>query len=175
MHGLRFRRALSPSLGVVTCASRADARQLSHRSARTDLVTDVSAAVWNIVIKNNVFAYFPSIAIVEDQSFSMWKGLMVLDNNDWFHAGSPAVVGQYRPVFANEPLLQWARNLPAEQHGIEAEPRFVNLGTGDFHPGTGSPLINAGANLINAGVVLDFDRNPRPATGAFDIGAFQHK
>lgn len=133
-----------------------------------------AVAVSNVVIKNNAFAYFPSNAIVEDQSFSMWKGKMTVDYNDWFHAVTPAQVHQWLPSSRDEPLLQWATDFPAEQHGIEAEPLFINLGTGDFHPGTGSPLINAGANLISLGVVLDFDRNPRPATGAFDIGAFQY-
>ncbi|PNE09518.1 MAG: hypothetical protein CR217_19715, partial [Beijerinckiaceae bacterium] len=59
-------------------------------------------------------------------------------------------------------------------HGIEANPLFVNLGSGNLIPATGSPLINAGVNLTNKGVVLDFNRNPRPATGPFDIGAYQH-
>jgi hypothetical protein len=140
------------------------------------LIIGSPASVWvsDIVIKNNAFAYFPNNAIVEDRSFAMWTGLMSMDYNDWFHAVTPAHVHQWLPTSLDEPLSLWAANYHAEQHGIEADPLFVNLGTGDFHPGTGSPLINAGANLINNGVVLDFDRNPRPATGAFDIGAFQH-
>jgi len=133
-----------------------------------------SVAVSNIVIKNNVFAYFPSIAIVEDGDFNMWNGRMVLDLNDWFRAGSPAKVRRWSPASLDKPLSQWALNFGAEQHGLEADPVFVNPGIGDVHLAQGSLLINAGANLINAGVVLEFDRNPRPATGAFDIGAFQH-
>ena len=136
--------------------------------------TPAGVAVYNIVIKNNAFAYMPSNAIVEDQSFSMWKGEMTMDYDDWFHAVTPAKVHQWLPTFLDEPLTQWAANFPAEQHGIEADPLFVNLGTGNLIPATGSPLINAGVNLTNKGVVLDFNRNPRPATGPFDIGAYQH-
>ena len=136
--------------------------------------TPAGVAVYNIVIKNNAFAYMPSNAIVEDQSFSMWKGEMYSDYNDWFHAVTPAKVHQWLPTFLDEPLTQWAANFPAEQHGIEANPLFVNLGSGNLIPATGSPLINAGVNLTNKGVVLDFNRNPRPATGPFDIGAYQH-
>jgi Putative Ig domain len=133
-----------------------------------------TVAVYNIVVKNNAFAYMPSNAIVEEQSFSMWTGEMTMDYNDWFHAVTPAVVHQSVPTFLDEPLTQWAANFPAEQHGIEANPLFVNLGSGNLIPATGSPLINAGVNLTNKGVVLDFNRNPRPATGPFDIGAYQH-
>ncbi|HEX3496120.1 MAG TPA: choice-of-anchor Q domain-containing protein, partial [Methylocella sp.] len=97
-----------------------------------------------------------------------------MDYDDWFHPVTPPMVHQWYPTFLDEPLSKWAADFPAEQHGIEADPRFVNLGTGDFRPGTGSRLINAGANLIYAGVLLDFNRKPRPATGAFDIGAYQH-
>ncbi|MGH9676610.1 MAG: choice-of-anchor Q domain-containing protein, partial [Candidatus Acidiferrum sp.] len=153
----------------------ANQRTIGHGAAFALYIgSSTGVAVSNIVFKNNVFAYFPNNAIVEGQSFSMWKGKMTVDYNDWLHAVTPAKVHQWLPTSLDEPLSLWAANFPAEQHGIEADPGFVNLGTGDFHLATGSPLINAGANLISAGVVLDFERNPRPASGAFDIGAFQH-
>ncbi|MGH6837854.1 MAG: choice-of-anchor Q domain-containing protein [Methylocella sp.] len=133
--------------------------------------TPASVAVSNIVFENNAFTYFPSTAIVEDQSFNMWQGEMTVDYNEWFHLGL-IQVGEFVPRLLGEPFAQWAANFPAEQHGIEADPLFVNLATGDFHLSAGSPLIRRGANLGKR-VVLDFDRKPRPATGAFDIGAYQ--
>ncbi len=136
--------------------------------------TPAAVAVYNIVIMNNAFAYMPSNAIDEEQSFNMWTGKMTMDYNDWFHAVTTAQVHQSLPTFLDEPLTKWAANFPAEQHGIEVNPLFVNLGSGNLIPATGSPLINAGVNLTNKGVVLDFNRNPRPATGPFDIGAYQH-
>ena len=131
-----------------------------------------AVAVSNIVIENNAFAHFPSTAIVEDRSFLMWKGEMTVDHNGWFHEALMQVF-QFLPTPLGEPFWLWAANFPAEQHGIEVDPRFVNLLAGDLHLGTGSPLIGAGVNLTSKGVVLDFDRNPRPATGAFNIGAYQ--
>ncbi len=136
--------------------------------------TPPAVAVYNIKIANNVFAYMPSIAIDEEQSFNMWTGEMYSNYNDWFHGATPPMVHQSVPTFLDEPLTQWAANFPAEQQGIEADPLFVNLGSGNLVPGTRSPLINAGTNLTTSGVVLDFNRNPRPATGPFDIGAYQH-
>jgi Putative Ig domain len=136
--------------------------------------TPAGVTVYNIVIKNNVIAYMANNALIEDQSFSMWTGVMTMNYNDWFHPVTPPMVHQAVPTFLDEPLKTWATNFPAEQHGIEVEPKFVNLATGNFHLGTGSPLINAGENYYVGGVLLDFDRKPRPATGAFDIGAYQH-
>jgi hypothetical protein len=129
-------------------------------------------AISNIVFKNNVFFNFASCAIVM-RSFTQWQGLMTMDYNDWLSSRGPSLTYICGPTSAPA-ISAWATTYPAEQHGIELNPNFVNLSTGDFHPATGSPLINAGSNLISSGVVLDFDRNPRPATGAFDIGAFQH-
>jgi hypothetical protein len=136
-------------------------------------------AVSNIVIENNAFSHLASetetssIAIEEEESFSMWKGEMTDDYNDWFHY-DPIRVHQWLPTSLDEPFNTWAANFPAEHHGIKADPRFVNLLAGDLHLGAGSPLIGKGVNLTSKGVVLDFDRNPRPATGPFDIGAYQY-
>jgi Putative Ig domain len=132
-----------------------------------------AVAVYNMVFENNAFAHFASDAIVE-QSFLMWQGEMTSDYNDWFHY-APIQVGETLPTDFAEPFTQWAANLPAEQHGIEADPLNVNLLAGDLEPGAGSPLFGKGVNLTYSnGVVLDFNRNPRPATGAFTIGAFQY-
>jgi hypothetical protein len=129
-------------------------------------------AISNIVFENNVFFDFAGCAIVIG-SYTQWQGLMTMDYNDWLSSRGPSLTWICGPPYAPT-VSAWAPTYPAEQHGIELNPNFVNLSTGDFHPATGSPLINAGTNLFSAGVVLDFNRNPRPATGAFDIGAFQH-
>ncbi len=129
-------------------------------------------AVSNIVYKNNIFYSFKGCGIVMS-TFTQWKGSMTMDYDDWLGSGGLSLTS----FCSNASLMtisSWAPTYPAEQHGIELNPSFVNLSTGDFHLATGSPLINAGTNLYKAGVVLDYDRNPRPTTGAFDIGAFQH-
>ena len=133
--------------------------------------TPAAVAVYNIVIKNIAFAYLPSNDIDEEQSFNMWTGEMTLDYNDWFHEinRSKYISGCPHSLTSR---TKWAPNFPAEQHGIEANP-LCQHGSGNLIPATGSPLINAGVNLTNK-VVLDFNRNPRPATGPIDIGAYQH-
>jgi hypothetical protein len=59
----------------------------------------------------------------------------------------------------------------ADPHSIQAAPLLV--GPNDFRPRPGSAAIRAGVNL-NGEVKDDFLSAARPASGAFDIGAFQH-
>ncbi|MGI8569636.1 MAG: recombinase family protein [Methylocella sp.] len=56
---------------------------------------------------------------------------------------------------------------------LNVDPQFANQAGADFKPAVGSRLQNAGANLYSVGVVWDFNKNPRPSSGAFTMGAFQ--
>ncbi len=56
-------------------------------------------------------------------------------------------------------------------NNIEADPQFVDADNNDFHPG--SVASAKGQNLFMDGVTRDFDGNPRPTGGSFDIGAYQ--
>ncbi|MGQ0445633.1 MAG: Ig domain-containing protein [Beijerinckiaceae bacterium] len=136
------------------------------------LGSPAAVAAWNIVIENNALVDFPSSAMVLNQSFDTWKGVMTLDYNDWFHTGT-MWVSRRLPTILDQAFTEWAAAFPAEQHGIKQDPLYRDRAKGDLHPGTGSPLFGKGVNLTSKGVVLDFDRKPRPATGAFTIGAFQ--
>jgi len=53
---------------------------------------------------------------------------------------------------------------------ISADPMLVNAAAHDFHLGASSPAIDAGKTTNAA---RDTDGNPRPAGGAFDIGAYE--
>ncbi len=64
-----------------------------------------------------------------------------------------------------------------------ADPLFVNPATVDLHLQAGSPAIDAGVrnsvydtfySLYGIDIDVDFDGNPRPATGARSLGAFEY-
>ena len=50
------------------------------------------------------------------------------------------------------------------------DPKFIDIGAGNYHLQNNSQAINAG---INVPVSNDFDGNSRPTGGAYDIGAFE--
>ncbi len=60
------------------------------------------------------------------------------------------------------------------QNNLTANPNFVNAAAADFHLLAGSPAINAGVNLYSIGVTKDLDNRLRPATGAFERGAYEY-
>ncbi|HYG34725.1 MAG TPA: immunoglobulin domain-containing protein, partial [Clostridia bacterium] len=64
--------------------------------------------------------------------------------------------------------------LPAPENwrNIDAEPRFVSLGSGDFRLQADSPCINAGNNAYAPGTT-DLDGKPRIVEGSVDMGAYE--
>lgn len=70
----------------------------------------------------------------------------------------------------------------SETGTVTSNPMFVNYnptGTGDYHLQSGSPAIGAGVGSVTAGtnpgstLGYDFDGNPRPISGRYDIGAYE--
>ncbi|MDH5512402.1 MAG: hypothetical protein OEY27_04225 [Gammaproteobacteria bacterium] len=68
------------------------------------------------------------------------------------------------------------------QNSFNANPQFVNPAAKDFHLLSGSPAVNAGLShaaystfQLRYGIDLakDIEGSPRPAGGAFDIGAYE--
>jgi predicted outer membrane repeat protein len=58
-------------------------------------------------------------------------------------------------------------SVAADTNHFNGNPRFANQAAGDFHLRVGSPAIDTGAN---AGINSDFDGDPRPSMGGFDLG-----
>jgi hypothetical protein len=54
---------------------------------------------------------------------------------------------------------------------LAANPMLSNPAIGDFHLLSGSPVVGAGVAV--SGLFTDFDGNPRPSTGAIDVGAYE--
>ena len=57
-------------------------------------------------------------------------------------------------------------------NSIVGDPLFVNAGAGDYHLQAASPNINAADPAST--IVRDFDQEPRPFNGGFDVGADEY-
>lgn len=75
-------------------------------------------------------------------------------------------------ISAERTLADWVSATGFDTHSLTSDPRLDS----EFKPVTGSPVLDAGINLSNLGVAsLTQDKAlvPRPASGAWSIGAYQ--
>ncbi len=132
-----------------------------------------------VVVKNNIFV---------DAGPDHWIGLILWDTTN---APLSQFVFDYNDYSTiNFIMLATGSDIPAdvrywagvqsvgwEAHGITSNPLFVNTNTPDLHLQAGSPVIGAGVNLTSLGVQtlnVDYAGNWRPASGAWDTGAFEY-
>lgn len=99
------------------------------------------------------------------------------DQGEVIQVNDPSGAGlqmDYNLVWNGAKPVSWGGSHPssADAHSITKDPLFVAAASGDYSLKAGSPAIAAGLNVI-ADVPVDFDGTKRPATAAFDLGAFQ--
>ena len=86
-----------------------------------------------------------------------------LDEYSNFDVGYSDVQGGEGAVYLGTgSTLQWG------EENLDADPRFADSVSGDYHLAEGSPCIDAGTD---AGVSVDHDRQARPQGDGFDMGA----
>jgi hypothetical protein len=170
--------------------------QLSDNSDQCDvynnIITPITSAIageghaiasWAERVKfyNNVAVKTGRTAIqMYDESDA--DGYYHIMNNTVVEPGDVAV-----SIYSNAPDIRVNNNILIQAQGLYTEvPSSTNgtnnykatstSGTGltsDYHLSSSSPatIQNAGLNLYSFGVTNDFDNQPRPTSGAFDIGA----
>jgi hypothetical protein len=143
---------------------------------------DSTIATTNTNIENNVFAGIGNFGLILNNSLSnpyptvslSSMATISFDYNNWkLLTGTGILFGSVASP-PNVSMKSWSGTYGHEVHGlIDVDPSFTNQSAADFMPTLGSPLRKAGKNLFSAGVVWDFNKNPRPASGMFTIGAIQ--
>jgi parallel beta-helix repeat protein len=127
--------------------------------------TDYSTVTNNIVVDNGV-------VVGQCGIHTIWSGggSTVGDNH---------ILEANNNVYGNAGGDYCAAGTPIQSGNISVNPAsgttFVNWkadGSGDYHQKAGSPTINNGSSSAGAPPV-DFDGNPRPQGGAYDIGAYE--
>lgn len=97
-------------------------------------------------------------------------GSVALFNND-FSGNANFATGQSEDLFITDTTNY---THPDPETNIQADPLFVNSGSGNFHLQSGSPAIDVGDNSAPSLPVTDFDGKPRIINGIVDMGAYEY-
>ncbi len=89
--------------------------------------------------------------------------------NSILYYNSPGNIGGIVPTVCSHTC---STPLPAGPGNLEAEPRFRDLGAGNFRLAADSPCINAGKNALSAGGT-DLEGGARIEGGTVDLGAYE--
>ncbi len=97
---------------------------------------------------------------------------IVANNADYGIHGAAGTLA-YNDVWGNSPLNY--SGVSTGTGSISADPRFVDIASGDFHLRVDSPAINAGdPNGVQPDVDRDGNSRPLPQSGHHDIGAYEN-
>lgn len=157
--------------------------------------------VWNLRIAFNISTDFQSIGFLEAPLHDSYIDNNTFDRTRQLHYNSAMEVQLGNPIVRNN-LIILSGPAPYladdEQHHVtqqnnwyyqvndpsqvyfpqsaagNGDPGLVDLEDGDYHLTGDSPLRGKGTNLSSV-YSVDFEGNPLPNTGAWDIGALKYK
>jgi len=136
--------------------------------------SQITAPTDSILIRDNVFYKSRAVLFVDNTSVQTLN-YTIMDYNDWYTQNSTdTLVALWtstslsiwtKPQFGD---YQTANN--EDLHSFMADPLLANPDSSNYHLTAASPCIGTG---VNTGGSNDFDLNPRPQSGPYDIGAYQ--
>ncbi|HEY2748349.1 MAG TPA: choice-of-anchor Q domain-containing protein [Polyangia bacterium] len=136
-------------------------------SGAGNVIFKLTSATTNGTTQNTVNAKIED-NLVDNASGNLGSVMQVNSGSD------SGMVSDYNLIWNNGGSVNWGDGHPstADAHSVMGDPKLANASSGDYSPGAGSAAIGAGTNLFSD-VPHDILGNPRPATGNFDIGAYQ--
>lgn len=157
--------------------------------------------VWNLRIAFNLSTDFQSIGFLEAPLHDSYIDNNTFDRTRQLHYNSAMEVQLGNPIVRNNLIIlsgpspyladddqhhvtqqnnwYYQVNNPSQVYFPQSaagngDPGLVDLDGGDYHLKNISPLIGKGTNLIEY-YSEDYEGNPLPISGAWDIGAFKYK
>jgi len=141
-------------------------------------------------VRNNIFYDFRTATAGGDQALIYTDTInnrptsWTIDDNDYRSLAQPNALWNWSGG-GGEMGITALRSLGYETHGLTSDPTFLSLANGsgatswldNYGLAANSPCVGAGVNLSGLnlpGLNADRTGNPRPASGNWDIGAYQH-
>lgn len=116
-----------------------------------------AAHITNLIIANNIFSTTGTNCL-SFQSLSHPQPQVTLTNNLFYRSDGSG-------------HATWTNGIYDGINPINSDPKFV--GGGDFHLQSDSPAKDTGISTYSS--TFDFDGNPRPIGGGYDIGAYEYQ
>ena len=126
----------------------------------------------NIDIKNNIIG--PSLGGMYRGNYALCQNtfcINLLSDNNLFYDPNGLILQKGQNSYTTLPGFINAM-LPNEMKSIEADPRFIDVGSQNFHLLADSPCIDTGEKVS---IIQDIDGIQVPQGRAVDIGAFEFK
>ena len=134
------------------------------------LISSNTAQTDSIFIKNNIFFEAQrTIYAFEDNA----NGQYELDYNVIYQPGANDTLFAFFPsnqIYTYSNFLTYTSTLNKDVNSVVGNPDFTSLSGLDFSLLNTSIAIDAGTNT---NITEDFEGNPRPYNGVFDIGAYE--
>jgi hypothetical protein len=118
--------------------------------------------VHNFIVANNIFVIGGTAESAIRGLFYSTDANLLRVNNLYYHMNGSKVVKTSFPDGSYQ----------FEATSIRANPMFEDIGSGDLHLTSASPCIGAANEAYT--VLIDYDSNPRPEYGSYDIGAYEY-
>lgn len=93
-----------------------------------------------------------------------------------YQIGHEIDLGAQYVIIDNNLIDGFRGDLDEEIYGsdyVEGDPKFMDISGSDFHLRGNSPAIDNGSSVDAPGE--DFDGNPRPVGGGYDMGAYEYR
>jgi len=100
----------------------------------------------------------------------------IFSQNVLYQIGHEIDLGAQDVIIDNNLIDGFRGDLDEEIYGsdyMEGDPKFMDISGSDFHLQGNSPAIDNGSSVDAPGE--DFDGNPRPVGGKYDIGAYEYR
>jgi hypothetical protein len=157
---------------------------ISNNIAGTNLLNNVfvngiidapNGPIGNGVFENNIMYWTGSPA---QGLYNTTAGLAISNYNDWYNLGGGTAMTYNNSGYST--VAAYVNATGFDTHSITSNPKL----SGTYQPQAGSPAIQAGTNLTNictgqpnpglGALCYDAAGNARPASGPWDIGAYQY-
>jgi hypothetical protein len=171
--GYPFNSASMPDINYSGCTGLFANNTFAYSQQATGLVLWNNGIAPIVTVRNNIFYENGQLSSGDTQGIVIYPGVSAVITNNVSYATLPGRTG-----FISADNIANCVGCTISGNSTTTNPTMVNAPTTaptspDFHLAAGSVARGFGVNLTANGITTDFDGIARPASGAWDVGAYK--